>query len=116
MRYWLDISYAMYVVTYLTGLGFYIRFDVRRRPVRKRLIGMHLIMTVFTFIFLTGAMAIEAFPPAPAVPQSASQSTMWYLVRQHHSALKRYEQTHSGKLPAFLEQQTAPPTHVVKGL
>lgn len=100
MKYWLDFSYATFVITYLTGLSFYIRFDVKRRPLRRRLIGLHLIMTVFTFIFLTGAMAILAFPTSSkSGHQSPKQSTMWYLVKQHRAEMKAFEKAHGGKTP-----------------
>lgn len=96
MKYWLDISYATFVITYLTGLTFYIRFDIRRRPLRRRLLGLHLIMTVFTFIFLTGAMAVTAFPMTAKSSQHApKQSTMLYLVRQHRNELKSHGRTNT---------------------
>lgn len=92
-----DISYALYIVTFATGLLFFIRFDARRRPLRKRLIGFHLIMAVATFIMITSIMAVHAFPsrglPPPKNPR---HSTMWDYVLQHRSEKKGHA---SGGLP-----------------
>ncbi|MCL5971810.1 MAG: hypothetical protein M1499_04515 [Firmicutes bacterium] len=85
MADWIYVAYVAYVVTYLTGLTFYIRFDVRRRPLRRRLLGIHLLMAVVTFISLTASMALYGFPERAAVPETSHQSTMWYYVLQHRS-------------------------------
>ncbi|WP_243239231.1 hypothetical protein [Sulfobacillus harzensis] len=88
---WIDVSYVLYVVTFLTGMLFFVRFDARRRPLRRRLIGMHLIMAVATFIMITSIMAVNAFPshalPPPVNPKN---STMWDYVFQHRSELSRH--------------------------
>ncbi len=89
MADWISEAYGTYVVTYLTGLTFYLRFDAKRRPLRRRLLGMHLIMAIMTFISLTSAMAIYAFPSPPVVHQTSKHSTMWYYVLQHRAELKR---------------------------
>lgn len=96
---WVDISYVLYVVTFLTGLFFFIRFDARRRPLRKRLMGVHLVMAVATFIMITSIMAVNAFPDrALPPPTNPKQSTMWDYVRQHQSEIKAHNHA-TTKLP-----------------
>ncbi len=104
MAYWIYVAYGTYLVTYLTGLTFYVRFDAKKRPLRRRLLGIHLIMAVITFITLTSAMALYAFPSAAPYPATHRRSTMWYDARQHRAELKQYQATHSGHLPAGLGQ------------
>ncbi len=104
MKYWIYVAYGTYLVTYLTGLSFYIRFDAKRRPLRRRLLGLHLIMAVLTFITLTSAMGIYAFPRVASKPETSRRSTMWYDARQHRAELKQYQTTHSGNLPSGLGQ------------
>jgi thiol:disulfide interchange protein len=104
MAYWIYVAYGTYVVTYLTGLSFYLRFDAKRRPLRRRLLGLHLVMAVLTFITLTAAMGLYAFPGAASKPETSSHSTMWYDARQHRAELKQYQATHSGHLPAGFGQ------------
>ena len=95
---WIDISYVLYVVSFLTGLFFFIRFDARRRPLRRRLMGLHLMMAVATFIMVTSIMAVNAFPDVAApAPSNPKRSTMWDYVAQHRSELKH--QHHRGILP-----------------
>lgn len=91
----IHISYALYVLSFLTGIFFFIRFDARRRPLRKRLLALHLIMAVATFILMTSIMAVNAFPQtALAPPKNPKQSTMWDYLRQHQSELKNHHQRH----------------------
>lgn len=88
MREWMYVAYATYLGTYLTGLTFFIRFDLKHRPLRRRLLGLHVTMAVMSFIALTGAMALYAFPPSHATVQKPSQSTLWYYIEQHRSELR----------------------------
>lgn len=91
------VSFGMYVVTFLTGALFFIQFDARRRPLRRRLLGLHLMMAVATFILITAVMGVSAFPHHVAPPASSPKnSTMWDLVRQHRSELARQEPGKSG--------------------
>jgi amino acid transporter len=88
-----DITYALYVITFLTGLLFFIRFDARRRPLRRRLLGIHLIMAVVTFIMVTSIVATRAWGPPPdqaAPPKNPKQSTMWDYLYQHRSELNHH--------------------------
>lgn len=86
-----DITYALYVVTFLTGLLFFIRFDARRRPLRRRLIGVHLIMAVVTFIMITAIVVTRAWTnPLPPPPTNPKHSTMWDYYRQHQSERNRH--------------------------
>lgn len=97
---WIDISYALYVVTFLTGMLFFVRFDARRRPLRRRLIGLHLVMAVATFIMITSIMAVNAFPQhASKPPADPKNSTMWDYVRQHQSELKAHHRKYLWKKP-----------------
>ncbi|AEJ39801.1 hypothetical protein TPY_1619 [Sulfobacillus acidophilus TPY] len=91
MHWVLYFTYGFYVFTYLTGLTFFIRFDARRRPLRRRLIGMHLILAVTTFIMVTSIMAIGALPkPLPPPRTTAQQSFMWHIRQSHSAELERY--------------------------
>ncbi|MCL5116744.1 MAG: hypothetical protein M1272_06305 [Firmicutes bacterium] len=88
---WIDISYVLYVLSFLAGVFFFIQFDARRRPLRRRLMGMHLFMAVATFIMMTSIMAVNAFPDrAPTPPANPKHSTMWDYVRQHRSEQKNH--------------------------
>lgn len=94
MSHWLTVSYITYVITYLTGLTLFWRFDVRRRPLRRRLVGLHLLMAVLTFIGFAGVMSLYAFGgPAPghiaARARPPRRTTMWDYVAQHQSELAR---------------------------
>lgn len=86
-----DITYGLYCVTFLTGLLFFVRFDARRRPLRKRLIGLHLGMAVTTFIMITAIVAVRAWQPSlPPPPTNPKKSTMWYYIHQHEQVLKNH--------------------------
>lgn len=92
---WIYFTYALYVITFLTGLLFFIQFDARRRPLRRRLMGIHLMMAVATFIMITSIMAAHAFPhnalPPPSNPKN---STMWDYITQHHSEKLLHQHGH----------------------
>ena len=87
-----DFTYALYCITFLTGLLFFIRFDARRRPLRRRLLGLHLVMAVATFIMVTAIVAVRAWTPSlPSPPTNPKNSTMWYYYHQHQSEFKNHQ-------------------------
>lgn len=92
---WIAIAYIAYVITFLTGLIFFVRFDARRRPLRKRLLGLHLVMAVTTFILITSIMSVNAFPNQETPPpKNPTSSTMWDYVHQHRSELAHEKSSH----------------------
>jgi hypothetical protein len=103
-------AYAFYLATYLTGLGFFIRFDRRRRRIKPRLLGTHLMMAVVTFTLITSAMALYAYPQPAPVTGPPSRSTMHFLVTQHRSELARYEKEHPGSSPFWWMTGQRPPS------
>lgn len=89
-----DITYGLYIATFLTGIFFFIRFDARRRPLRRRLLGVHLIMAVATFIMITAIVAVRAWAPSlPAPPKNPKNSTMWDYYHQHQSERKLHRES-----------------------
>lgn len=81
-----DVTYALYCVTFATGMLFFVRFDARRRPLRRRLIGVHLVMAVVTFIMITSILAVGGWSSSlPAPPKNPKYSTMWDYDRQHRA-------------------------------
>ena len=81
-----DFTYILYCVTFAMGLLFFVRFDARNRPLRRRLIGLHLALAVATFIMITSIVAVRAWSPSLAgPPKNPKQSTMWdyYHLHQH---------------------------------
>lgn len=90
------ITYILYWLTFITGMAFFIRFDARRRPLRRRLIGLHLGMAVATFIMLTSIVAVRAWKPSlPPPPANPKNSTMWYYYYQHQQVLKNHHIDHA---------------------
>lgn len=85
MADWIYVAYITYLITYVTGLTFYIKFDAQRRPLRRRLLGLHLIMAIFTFVALTSAMALYAYPNPKVPVEVGKNSTMWDYVIQHRT-------------------------------
>lgn len=86
-----DVTYVLYLATFLTGVLFFIRFDARRRPLRRRLLGLHLIMAVATFIMITAIVVVRAWAPhLPPPPSNPHNSTMWNLFKLHQAELKRH--------------------------
>jgi amino acid transporter len=102
-------AYVFYVLTFFTGLGFFLRFDRRRRRLKPRLLGLHLLMAVITFTLITSAMALYAYTPPPPARVPPSASSMRFFYRQHMSELKRFEQTHHGQSTLWWMTGQAPP-------
>lgn len=52
------VSYSFLLVTFVTGLVFFIRYDFRRRYIGIKRLSLHIVMAAFTVFSLSGTTAI----------------------------------------------------------
>lgn len=84
-RTWfLILTYVVFLLTLLTGLFFFVRYDLRRKIMRLPLISTHLVMAVMTFICFTGLMGLSLQGlGARTSPSTGSASPAWYSFHRH---------------------------------
>lgn len=51
-------AYALFFITFLSGLYFHIRFDLRKMNLQSAFLVSHWVLAVFTFILLTSSVAL----------------------------------------------------------
>ena len=85
------MTYALFLVTFITGMSFYLKFNVKRfrskrRPPRARWVSTHLIMATVTFIFYT-TYFIDSLPspPPPRHLQVGANSPRWNNFHLHQT-------------------------------
>lgn len=81
------LAYATYVLTFGVGVIFFLRYDLRKKFLPRRLLGIHVGLAVLTFIFFTSAMA--TFRLASTPPSSPSHDILNNFHR-HQQLRKRY--------------------------
>jgi hypothetical protein len=75
------ISFALVVLTLMSGIVFYFRFDARRRRTRWGLIITHLMMASLSFIFAISSIATVA---EPRHHQKSYTGDAWYRYNLKH--------------------------------
>lgn len=86
-------TYVVYLLTFLSGFGFFLRFDLQRRHLPLRFVVFHLFLAAASFIMMTATLALYAKPPLPAsVARLANTSrASWYDLHRHAYGRQRYE-------------------------
>ncbi len=79
-------AYISYVVTFILGVIFFVRYDFRRKNLPPRLLALHLFLAVMTFIFFSSALAphLKAHYHHPQVGTGVKSSNWLNLERHHH--------------------------------
>ena len=84
------VGYLLLSATLGVGLWFFARYDRLGKPLRWRLVAVHLILAVLTFTAMTAAL--PRFTPSGPQRLPASQrghgNSAWKLFEQHRSELK----------------------------
>lgn len=66
----LDIAYGVYWATFLVAIGFFFRYDIRKKFLPRSLLAIHVGLAVLTFIAFTAALSGYTYVrPRPAYPQ-----------------------------------------------
>lgn len=66
----LEVAYGVYCLTFLVGIAFFFRYDLRKQFLPRALLGIHVGLAVFTFIAFTAALSAYTYVrPAPAYRQ-----------------------------------------------
>lgn len=81
-------AYITYVITFVLGIIFFLRYDLRRRKLPPRFLAVHLFLTVMTFILFSSALApsLRQHYSHPAV-QSGANSSLWLTLHRHRELL-----------------------------
>lgn len=88
------ISYFILVVTFISGVYFFFRYDARRRGMRYLLLVFHLVSASLTFIFTVSSLA--AFREPQTQPQHYTPGGAMYNVHKHHTIHNRGASTSNG--------------------
>ncbi|POB10538.1 MAG: hypothetical protein C7B44_04035 [Sulfobacillus thermosulfidooxidans] len=77
-------AYLTYLLTFVLGVIFFLRYDLRRRKLPPRFLAVHLFLTVMTFILFSSAMApsLRQHYPHPVIGRGA-HSTLWLTLHRH---------------------------------
>lgn len=89
-------SYVVFLLAYLSGLLFFLKFDLHRRRLRLRFVAAHLILAALAFIMVTSSVALYDAPRSPraTVRAALTSGASWYAFFKH-----RYDRTRSGPRP-----------------
>jgi hypothetical protein len=81
-------AYISYVLTFVLGVIFFVRYDLQRKSLPPRLLALHLFLAVMTFIFFTSALA-PSLKPHYSHPQISTgrNSSNWLNLERHHHIL-----------------------------
>jgi hypothetical protein len=82
----MGLTLAFYFVTYVLGLIFFVSFDLKGRRLPLRFLGLHIFLTVVTFVLFTSAVSIRIPYGNPhGVVQTGQNSSLWQLIHRHNS-------------------------------
>jgi hypothetical protein len=86
------VAYITYVLTFVLGIIFFIRYDIRKKRLPPRLLALHFFLAVMTFIFFTSALApqLKAHYTHPKVGSGVHSSNWLNLERHHHMLGQRF--------------------------
>lgn len=80
------VTYGIFVLTFLIGLFFFVRYDLRRKILHLPLLSTHLVMAVLTFTSFTSLMAFsigeQIHLPNKSIAVGAA-SPDWYFFHKH---------------------------------
>lgn len=80
------LSYVVFVLTLVTGLFFFLRYDLRRKIMRLPLVSTHLVMAVVTFICFTGLIGLADQRTQVHTHAFAGRlSPGWYSFHRHQT-------------------------------
>lgn len=89
-------AYFFYLATFLGGLAFFFLFDLRKKALPHAVLGVHITMTVVTFILFTSALSGYVRVPARQAAPVGRQSAIWNAVQLHRELIKRYHSPLAG--------------------
>lgn len=97
----LDVTYGFFVLTFVTGFSFFLRFDMRRRQMRPRILGFHLVMAVSAFCLYSAVVVAYGIPPSGLRPTQIvnGHDSSWYTAQRHRGELERLESDYPGFVP-----------------
>lgn len=75
-----------YMLTFILGLAFFLRFDLRGRRLPLRFLGTHVFLTVVTFVLFTSAVSLRIpYGNPQGILKTGKQSSLWQLIHRHNS-------------------------------
>ncbi|QQE77703.1 hypothetical protein [Alicyclobacillus sp. SO9] len=92
------ISYMVLVVTFVSGIYFFFRYDAQRKRMRYFLLLFHLMSASLTFIFVISSLAAFRVPHPHS--QQYTPGGAMYNVHKHHTIHQRGHKTSQGSTNA----------------
>ncbi|WP_053959994.1 hypothetical protein [Sulfobacillus thermosulfidooxidans] len=79
-------AYVTYLLTFILGVVFFIRFDLKKKKLPPSFLAVHFFLTVMTFIFFSSAMApyLKEQYGHPTVSTGVHSSNWLNLERHDH--------------------------------